>query len=263
MTLGNLDANGIGRYDNPHNTIGLSFAGLLNQGLNSVSGALTNNAGYSLRQVQYRTASGTFDKALYPWLRAVRVRLVGGGAAGGGATATPANASSKGGGGGGGGYAEQLITDIINMPVSQPFTVGNGGNGVVGGIGNDGFATFWGSLTGNGGSGGNIPSGGTTDPTVVALGGLGGSGVAGQFAVPGGPGRAGFTFNVAEFRGLAGDGGQSVYSSGARGLNVSSTGAAAGGFGGGGAGAYGAQSNIARAGGAGSPGIVIVELFSF
>jgi hypothetical protein len=40
MTLGNLDANGIGRYDNPHNTVGLSFAGLLNQGLAAVSAGL-------------------------------------------------------------------------------------------------------------------------------------------------------------------------------------------------------------------------------
>lgn len=42
MTLTNLDANGIGRYDNPHNTVGLSFAGLLNAGLTSVSNGVRN-----------------------------------------------------------------------------------------------------------------------------------------------------------------------------------------------------------------------------
>jgi hypothetical protein len=47
MTLGNLDANGIGRYDNPHNTVGLSFAGLLNLALSSVSQALTTIRGDS------------------------------------------------------------------------------------------------------------------------------------------------------------------------------------------------------------------------
>ena len=41
MSLGNLDANGLGRYDNPHNTTGLSFAGLLNLGLAAVSGVIT------------------------------------------------------------------------------------------------------------------------------------------------------------------------------------------------------------------------------
>lgn len=39
--LGNLDANGVGRYDDPHNTVGLSFAQLLNLALKSVSDALT------------------------------------------------------------------------------------------------------------------------------------------------------------------------------------------------------------------------------
>lgn len=42
MTLNNLDGNGIGRYDNPHNTVGLSFAGLLNAGLTSVSNGVRN-----------------------------------------------------------------------------------------------------------------------------------------------------------------------------------------------------------------------------
>jgi hypothetical protein len=41
VTLQNLDTNGIGRYDNPHNTVGLSFSQLLNQGLESVSAGIS------------------------------------------------------------------------------------------------------------------------------------------------------------------------------------------------------------------------------
>lgn len=39
--LGNLDANGIGRYDDPHNTVGLSLAALLNKALKTVSDQFT------------------------------------------------------------------------------------------------------------------------------------------------------------------------------------------------------------------------------
>jgi hypothetical protein len=49
------------------------------------------NQGYQYRERFTFTSSGTFVKADYPWLRAIRVRCVGGGGAGGG-TALPVRA---------------------------------------------------------------------------------------------------------------------------------------------------------------------------
>src|SRR5690606_4443808 len=86
----------------------------------------------------YFYTSDTFEKADYdPWLRAIRVRLVGAGGAGGADTA-----ANGAGGGGAGGYAEAFITDIDGLSSSVAITIGAGGTGVNGtgsaGVGNDG-----------------------------------------------------------------------------------------------------------------------------
>ena len=96
--------------------------------------------GYRLVQTVYFTSSGSFAKASYPWLRAIRVRVqAGGGAGGSSSTATGAN-HSKGAGGGGGGYAEAFITDVAGLASSVTVTRGAGGSGASGGLG--GFGPF-------------------------------------------------------------------------------------------------------------------------
>jgi hypothetical protein len=47
--------------------------------------------GFRFKEAVYFTSNGTFTKADYPWLRAIRVRLVGGGGGGGGCATTSAN----------------------------------------------------------------------------------------------------------------------------------------------------------------------------
>jgi len=132
-------------------------------------------------QIRY-TSNGQFNKADYPWLRAIRVRCQGGGGGGGGAQG--ANRGSQGGGGGG--YAESFITDIAGLPSSVTVTRGGGGSG------------------GSGGANGSAGSSSSFDALVVASGGDGGSqagglqnlgvggvGTAGDLLVSGSGGQAG------------------------------------------------------------------------
>lgn len=58
--LGNLDANFIGRFDDPHNTIGLSFAALLNLALESVSDAASLGFGSMSKLISHSAFSGNF-----------------------------------------------------------------------------------------------------------------------------------------------------------------------------------------------------------
>jgi hypothetical protein len=199
-------------------------------------------------QVRF-TSSGSFVKADYPGLRAIRVRVVGGGGGGGGGDGT---SPRGGGGGGGGGYAEAFITDIASLDASVTVTRGAGGAG--------GADT---GLASTAGTNGDTSSFGAL---VVATGGLGasndgasgGAGTAGDYLVGGGGGGSGgFDVNL-----MTGTGGSSVLGGGGVGLSPfpGNTGGATGRqFGGGGGGAR--RFNAGRAGGAGQNGIVICDLF--
>lgn len=80
-------------------------------------------------------SSGTFIKANYPGLRAIRVQVFGAGGGGGGGASTPVQPA----GGGSGGYGEKYFLDG-ELPSSCAVVVGTGGAG--------------GYNTGNGASGG-------------------------------------------------------------------------------------------------------------
>ena len=188
------------------------------------------------------TASGTFSKATYPWLNAVRVRVQAGGGGGRGPSSTT-NATAAGGGGAGG-YSEEFIL-VGSLSASETVTVGAGGAGGAAG-GNNGangssssFGSFCSATGGNGGANN---------------GGTGGVGSGGDINASGGHG--GHRLKAESDVAYSGHGGSSLFSGG----GVGRFSAVAGGVGllgsGGGAGFNNS------AGGAGGTGIVIVELFA-
>jgi hypothetical protein len=217
------------------------------------------NEGYQLVQTLYFTSSGTFTKATYPWLRAVRVKLVGGGGGGGG---TPNLVTVNGaGGGGGGGYAEGFITDISSMAGTVTVTVGAAGNAGTNLVsGTTGGASSFGTAVAAGGGlfGNNIGPAGNLN----SVGGAGGAGTAGDLLINGTIGGPG-TYD--SLTAVGGFGGTSLFSGNE--IQVRATTKVAG-FAGslyGGGGGGGANFNDATTGangGNGAAGIVIVELYA-
>jgi hypothetical protein len=209
--------------------------------------------GYRLVQTLRYTSSTTFDKTLYPWLRAIGVKLVGGGAAGGSANSDVAAA-----GGGSGVYAESFITNISSLPNSLSVIVGSGGIPSVlnTDTGRNGSRSFFGNLS-------------TGSPAVEAPGGngvfvnstvpgLGGSGGIGNFLVPGGDGGTGRGGTGVQ----AGNGGASFFGGGGAGGHPNNTvGQPGRAYGSGGGGAL--RDSGTWLGGAGASGIVILDLYAF
>ncbi len=232
----------------------------------TVQAALTARVSdaYVPRQTLYFRSSGTFSKASYPWLRAVRVRVQGGGGGGGGSSATGVNQTSFGQGGGGGGYAESFLTDITGLAGGVVVTVGAGGTGGTAGGGASGGASSFGTLvmaTGGGG-GWNKPA---NVYTAYAPGGAPGTGTAGDLRVSGQGGATG----TGDGYGLctSGAGGASILGGGgaSNGTGAGSgttAGNDGGSYGGGGGGATSNATAGSMKGGSGAPGIVIVEMFA-
>ena len=206
------------------------------------------------------TGDADFEKGDYPWLRAVRVRCQGGGGGGAGAQADPGE-QVVATAGSGGGYSESFIADLSTVTDPISVTVGAGGaRGAAGqNAGANGGASSFGSLVvANGGSGGGVV--GSFSVPITFIGTPGAAPGTGDIAAPGqasiGP------FGLSGTQGTSGQGGDSVLGAGG-GARVGSGGAGldASGFGAGGGGAKD-RDNTARAGGAGAPGIVIVELYA-
>jgi hypothetical protein len=236
----------------------------LNDNMDIIDNALR---GYVFVETVYFTSSGTFSKATYPWLRAIRVKMVGGGGGSGGNTATGANQVSAGSSGGGGGYAEKFITDIAGLSSSETITRGAGGAAGAAGANNGsagGSSSAFGVTANGGGGGGGAGVLAVVDffPTTAA----GGSGSGADLVVPGGPSLCAVAVNAN--RVIPSASGGSFLASGLS-LSVADFGtgerpAVAGNFPGGGAvGPAKAQnSSTNRAGAAGGNGIVIVELYA-
>jgi hypothetical protein len=221
--------------------------------------------GFRFVETLYFTSSGTFTKATYPWLRAIRVKCQGAGGGGTGAGTTGAGQVSGGGGGGGGAYAESFITDIAGLDASVTVTRGGGGAGGAAGNnpGSTGGASSFGSIvSANGGDGGGT---GQSSIPVEAFGsgGSGGSAATGNLVFSGGGGYA--FFATATNRIYPGFGGGSYLGGNQNGFVVADSGAGSSGqlYGGGGRSARNVPSDAtARVGGAGGNGIVIVELYA-
>ena len=223
--------------------------------------------GYLYSTTLYYTSSGTFtfSPATYPDLKAVRVRLVGGGGGGGGCATTGAGQSAAGGAGGGGGYSEEFIT-MNSSTASVTVTVGAGGaNGAAGAnAGSTGGTSSFGaylSATGGSAGGGDAAS---TAPIYGASGASPGAGSGGDLNVSGTAGGRSFSINTSGDSMFWIYGGGSALSpqshmqasaTGGNGTNGISYGM------GGGGGVNTVSQATARAGGDGSAGIVIVDVF--
>jgi hypothetical protein len=116
----------------------------------------------------YFTSSGTFTKATYPWLKAIRVKVVAGGGGGGGCDYCGVADAAAAVGGGGGCYAESFITDIASLASSVTVTIGSGGAGGTGGTSGSPSGT-------TGTSGGDSEFGAGTAYEVSAGGGNAGN----------------------------------------------------------------------------------------
>jgi len=221
--------------------------------------AWVTQEGYRFVQTLYFTSSGTFVKADYAWLRAIRVRVQGAGGGGGNANATASAQGSAGAGGGGGAYAESFITDIAGLDASITVTRGGGGA-----AGSPGATSSFGSLvTATGGGGGSARA--ASAGAFGANGGSGGTGATGQLVFSGTCGTD--AYGTGRLL-LSGSGGASHLGGGAVSPTVTNTGdqkragIAGGQYGGGGSGASNSDNVTLTAGGAGGNGIVIVDLFA-
>jgi hypothetical protein len=219
-------------------------------------------SGYLLYDTLYFTANGSFTKAAYPGLRAVKVKAQAAGGSGGGAATTSASSQSYGSGGGGGGYAEAfLLASALGTSVAvtvPPLTLGV--TGLAGVAGGD--ASFGTAVVATGGGGGLYKPNSTLGAYLT--GGAAGVGTAGDLLLGGQGGASGGA--LGNF-GNGGNGGSSPMgggggASGTGAGNGNAAGWSAAGYGGGGGGAAAnASSPTARVGGSGAPGIVIVELY--
>jgi hypothetical protein len=230
----------------------------------AVDGLTTLNGTPAYRYVTtlYYTSSGTFSKASYPWLRAIRVKCQGSGGGGGGATASGVAMS-----GGGGAYAEAFITDIASLAASVTVTRGAGGSGGAAGNnnGSNGGQSAFGTITANGGFGGNglgsvtVPGGG------ALVGGAGATTTANaDFSVAGGNAHQGVglrAVGVASGGAVGSKSGDSFLGPGGF-PNATVVPGSAGIRGGGGGGGYAGSTDPNIAGLAGGDGIVIVELYA-
>ena len=224
----------------------------------------TQNRGFEYRQTVVFETSGTFTKADYPWLAAVRIRMVGGGGGGG---SRNEERGSAGGGAGADGESFFTVEDFVGATLS--ITVGAKGLGSSAGSGNatDGGDTrvlgFSGALFLNA-PGGSAPTdllgrgagqGGTFDPEGV-------------FSAPtnnllninGAPGLNGYRYE----EGPGGNGGNSLLGhGGAGGSNFPSgiQGQDAPSYGGGGGGSFHRGTSRHR-GGDGHAGVVIIDLYA-
>ena len=194
----------------------------------------------------------TFAKADYPWLRAIKIKAVGGGGAGATATSDLSVA-----GGGAGAYVEKFITDISALPAEVEYAVGYGGvsydpvNAIALETVLDGGDSYFGTYAKA--LGGATP---TINNRVGGNGGARGSSI-GDLKVDGGDGGSGYGGN----NGISGHGGASFFGGGAKArANGEGNGYASNVYGAGGSGAV--RNNGTKAGGNGAPGVVIIELYA-
>jgi hypothetical protein len=234
----------------------------VNTALEEVKDFLGTGTGYRYNSTVYFTSNGTFTKATYPWLRAIRVKCQGGGGGGGGCATTTASQVSAGVSGGGGVYAESFITDISSLSASVTVTVGSSGAG--GSAGNNagstgGTSSFGSAVSASGGLGGGGGPG-AAPVTFATATGVATTGV-GDLVIAGEGSEAALYLNTGGAQSPRG--GSSVLGTGAGGRLSSGPGNAGNNYGGGGSGGANTVSQgTARAGGAGAAGIVIVELYA-
>jgi len=243
-------------------SVGTAGNVLTSNGTAWVSQAAAAGGGDYIMQVYAGPSTGTWTKPA--GLKAVKVTVVGGGGAGGNTVGPACFGYSVSGGGGGGGTSIEYL-DAPAIPGPQPYTAG-----AAGGTSSFGSPAFL-SATGGAASTGVSSPGASTQ--IFGSGGAGGVGSGGQLNIIGGAGTPGGVgtdpARSTLGSGAGGAGGSSTMGGGATGVanNVNGTrtdGTAAGAYGAGGGGAVKLNSSPSptqATGGAGSPGVVIVEEF--
>jgi hypothetical protein len=223
--------------------------------------------GYRFVETVYFTSSGNFVKANYPYLRAIRVRMVGGGGGSGGTPAGNATNGALSRGGAGAGYAESFLTNIAGLSSSVTVTVGAGGAAGAAGAnaGSTGGASSFGTLVvangGTGGAAGGQRANGEFEAGQTMSGSIG----TGDLLIRGSSSGISAMMNGAIPRGsINSQGGASALSSDPGTTIHAGTGAGIAGilYGGGASGAHSLFNQAALAGAAGAAGIVIVELYA-
>jgi hypothetical protein len=240
---------------------------------NSTDWVTVANAGspsFSFVQTLYFTSSGSFVKATYPWLRAIKVKTVGGGGGGAGCATTGAGQVAVGGAGGGAATAESFITDIGSLAGTVTVLVGDGGSGGVGSAnGNDGGESSFGDgesyeVSALGGNSGSLFAAGAV-PRQTGNSGLTQTTGVGDLVLPGSTATPRALINDSATIVARPNGGSSSLGVGSAGgaTLTSSSGSSGAGYGAGGTGGMNAQNRgSAQDGGAGSGGIVIIELYA-
>ncbi len=207
------------------------------------------------------TRTVTFSKGSYSYLKAMRVRCVGGGGAGGGGIQAGSPNIGQGGGGGAGGYSEKWFDDaaIASLSASVTVTIGAGGAGVSGAVGSTGTASSFGALmSAAGGSGGDVSTAasGTQSPSGASTRNASTGGDINIDSTLGHPGLV-----VAGSATRFGLGAEGPLGGGiAQGRATAGNGLAGQKWGGGGGGAF-VNLTTNRAGGKGGDGVVIIELY--
>lgn len=189
------------------------------------------------------------------------VRMVGGGAGGAGCTSVAA-AASAGGGGGAGGYAEKTFAVTPNTAYTYAIgAAGAGASGAAGGNGGDTtFAVGGTTVTAKGGTGAVVAT--ATAAVNAYAGGVGGTvSTNGDVNSSGQPGDPGVQFLVATPVVASGNGGDSPFGAGGKGITAVGNGNNAIGFGAGGGGAATGASTV-RTGGSGTAGVIIVDEYA-
>lgn len=185
---------------------------------------------------------------------AVRATVLGAGGAGAGAPATASGQVSFGSGGAAGGFAIKWMTSGFN---GVTVTVGAAGAPISGTNGGTGGTSSFGSISATGGGGGvsspaTAPSGNPSGASIP------GAGVAADVNGQGSAGIYGWSFGVP----LGGAGGAGLYGGAGIAANGSSNGFSGGAVGSGGGGASNAQGQVARPGGTGIDGTIIIEEYA-
>lgn len=226
--------------------------------LEEVSDAI--DATYKLNNVQVYI-KGVGDTGTYnppAGTKALVVHIIGGGGGGGGVDATGTGDAGAGGGGGSGGYVRRFYS---SPAAGYSYAVGAGGAG--GGpnaTGASGENTTFGTLTAGGGAGG---TGIVSTTNSSAAPGSGGTASGGTVNVPGSPGKWGI--EVAGYISSIGYGGNAPGPFGGDGGVPSSLNANGGtgfDYGAGGSGGCVERTTTDRNGGAGAPGIIVIEEYN-